>query len=459
MFEKLLGRAAKNELNLLHNDFFEKLRKSEYRRLDVSSEVYLDYTGGNLYPDSLIDTHHEWLKKNTFGNPHSINPTSERSSKFIETARQTVLDFFNASDYHCIFTQNASGALKIVGESYPFSENSQLLMTADNHNSVNGIREFCINKGGKFDYVPMNQNDLSIDHNRLLSDLSSTTITGNKLFAYPAQSNVSGVKHSLDWIQKAHDHGWDVLLDAAAFVPTSVLDLQKYKPDFVSVSFYKIFGYPTGLGCLLVHNSKFDKLQKQWFAGGTVKLVTVKTNDHNLNNNYERFEDGTVNYLNIPAIQFGLDFIRGIGIKRISERVYSMRQALVRELNQFKHSDGTKMIKVLGPDTLDSSGSSIVMLFYNPGAKLIPFQTIELLAAKQNISLRAGCFCNPGIDETIHAIEKDVLSEQVNLVAQNNGIGLHAERGSVRVSVGLATNNADLLRFLSFVKSLVDKTV
>ena len=459
MFEKLLGRTQKNELQLLHNDFFEKLRKSEYRRLDESGEVYLDYTGGNLYPENLIDTHHEWLKNNTFGNPHSINPTSERSSKWIEETREAVLKFFNARDYHCIFTQNASGALKIVGESYPFDANSQFLLTADNHNSVNGIRQYCLNKGGQFHYVPMNPDDLSIDHNRLLNDLSSAPKDINKLFAYPAQSNVSGVKHSLSWIQTAHDHGWDVLLDAAAFVPTSVLDLQTVQPDFVSVSFYKIFGYPTGLGCLLVHNSKFDKLQKQWFAGGTVKLVTVKTNDHNLNNNYERFEDGTVNYLNIPAIKFGLDFINSIGIKRISERVYSMRQALVRELNKFKHSDGTKMIKVLGPDTLDSSGSSIVMLFYNPGAKLIPFQTIELLAAKQNISLRAGCFCNPGIDETIHAIEKDVLSEQVNLVAQNNGIGLHAERGSVRVSVGLATNNADLTRFLNFVKSLVDQIV
>ena len=275
MFEKLLGRAQKNDLQLLHNDFFEKLRKSEYRRLDESGEVYLDYTGGNLYPESLIDTHHEWLKNNTFGNPHSINPTSERSSKWIEETREAVLKFFNARDYHCIFTQNASGALKIVGESYPFDENSQFLLTADNHNSVNGIRQYCLNKGGQFHYVPMNPDDLSIDHNRLLNDLSSAPKDINKLFAYPAQSNVSGVKHSLSWIQTAHDHGWDVLLDAAAFVPTSVLDLQTVQPDFVSVSFYKIFGYPTGLGCLLVHNSKFDKLQKQWFAGGTVKLYVV----------------------------------------------------------------------------------------------------------------------------------------------------------------------------------------
>jgi len=49
------------------------------------------------------------------------------------------------------------------------------------------------------------------------------------------------------WLdRKAHEHGWDVLLDAAAFVPTNPLDLSQVKPDFVPVSFYKMFGYPTG---------------------------------------------------------------------------------------------------------------------------------------------------------------------------------------------------------------------
>ena len=47
-------------------------------------------------------------------------------------------------------------------------------------------------------------------------------------------------------------HQWKVLLDAAAFVPTQPLDLRQYPADFVTISFYKIFGYPTGLGALLV---------------------------------------------------------------------------------------------------------------------------------------------------------------------------------------------------------------
>jgi selenocysteine lyase/cysteine desulfurase len=41
-------------------------------------------------------------------------------------------------------------------------------------------------------------------------------------------------------------HKWLVVLDAAAYVPTHPLDLSKVHPDFVPVSWYKVFGFPSG---------------------------------------------------------------------------------------------------------------------------------------------------------------------------------------------------------------------
>jgi selenocysteine lyase/cysteine desulfurase len=52
------------------------------------------------------------------------------------------------------------------------------------------------------------------------------------LFAFPAQSNFTGVRHPMDWIDLAHENGNDVLLDAAAYVPTNRLDLSVVHPDF-----------------------------------------------------------------------------------------------------------------------------------------------------------------------------------------------------------------------------------
>ncbi|TYK08627.1 reverse transcriptase [Cucumis melo var. makuwa] len=49
---------------------------------------------------------------------------------------------------------------------------------------------------------------------------------------------------------------WKVLIDAAKGCATDPPDLSKYNADFVVISFYKLFGYPTGLGALIVHTER-----------------------------------------------------------------------------------------------------------------------------------------------------------------------------------------------------------
>jgi len=120
----------------------DELRNTEYARLDRLGQVYLDYTGGGLYAESQLRAHMALLSENVFGNPHSKNLTSLAMTQLVEQARDYVLEFFNASpdEYMVIFTQNSTGALKLIGESYPFGQGDHYLLTFDNHNSVNGIR-------------------------------------------------------------------------------------------------------------------------------------------------------------------------------------------------------------------------------------------------------------------------------------------------------------------------------
>lgn len=68
-----------------------------------------------------------------------------------------------------------------------------------------------------------------------------------------------------------------MLLDAAAYIPTNRLDLFKYSPDFVSISFYKLFGFPTGTGALLVKNEMTDFLSKRYFGGGAVVYASEES--------------------------------------------------------------------------------------------------------------------------------------------------------------------------------------
>ena len=224
----------------------DALRATDYRRLDDQGHVYLDYTGGSLYATSQLRRHQALLEEQVLGNPHSASPTSAKTTDLVERARRAVLAWFGADrDYTAVFTQNATAALKHVGESYPFARDARLLLTVDNHNSVNGIREFAVARGAYLEYVPLTPPELRIDRTRLTECFAAGRPSTARLFAFPAQSNFSGVQHPLELIDEAHAHGWDVLLDAAAFVPTNRLDLRRVRPDFVTMSFYKMFGYPT----------------------------------------------------------------------------------------------------------------------------------------------------------------------------------------------------------------------
>jgi molybdenum cofactor sulfurtransferase len=443
------------EASIVHEDYFNALYNKEFSRLAKLNQIYLDFTGGGLYAASQLRKHHDLLQHNVLGNPHSSNPTSKKSTELVEESRKAVLDYFNADDYCCVFTQNASAALKIIGECYPFDEQARFSLLMDNHNSVNGIREFAVKKNAEFTYCPVNAVDLRINKDFLTDHLNAFPNIENKLFAFPAQSNVSGVKHDLTWIEFAEVRGWDVLLDAAAFVPTSKLDLSKVKPSFVAMSFYKIFGYPTGLGCLLIRKDKFPKLQKPWFAGGTVTMVSNTASKHYLAESNERYEDGTLNYLDIPAIKIGLDFIQSIGIQKINERISGLRKFLYDSLKKLTHDNGQPLIQLYGPDDHENVGGTIIFNVIDQSGEVYFFEKVEEAANKQLISVRSGCFCNPGLDETNNHIKSEELE---TFYAGREKTDMHdvlahfgQQRGAVRVSVGIATRAKDLTTFIKFL--------
>src|SRR5262249_33911852 len=155
--------------------------------------------------------------------------------------------------------------------------------------------------------------------------------------------------HPLSWIDEAHARGWDVLLDAAAFVPTNRLDLSRYHPDFIPLSFYKMFGYPTGIGCLIARRSALARLRRPWFAGGAVVAVTVGGDAHRLAGEEAGFEDGTVNYLGLPAVTIGLRSLAAIGVETVHERVMCLTGWLLESLAALRHSTGEPLVRVYGP--------------------------------------------------------------------------------------------------------------
>ena len=445
----------------------DALRAADYARLDEHRQAYLDYTGAGLHAASQVRLHADLLNAEALGNPHSASPSSSRTTALVEGARRAVLEWFDAAGaYTAIFTANATGALKHVGESYPFTPGGRLLLSADNHNSVNGIREFARAAGTEVAYAPLTVPELRLDQPALDALLSEAQSGEANLFAFPAQSNFTGVTHPLELIDRAHRRGWDVLLDAAAYVSTHRLSLRDVRPDFVTVSFYKMFGYPTGVGCLLVRHAALARLRRPWFAGGTVNFATVGGRRHILSPGEAGFEDGTLNYFSIAAVEIGLRHLAAAGIDAIHTRVECLTSWLLEQLVAMRHSNGRPMVRIYGPLTTTMRGGIVTMNFYDPEGHLLDYRRVEELAGQVGISLRTGCFCNPGPGETAEGITGDDVAAALarnpdltlplflQMIAHEGG----KSAGAIRVSFGIASNFADAERFVEFAASLRDQT-
>jgi molybdenum cofactor sulfurtransferase len=440
----------------------DELRRTDFARLDQSGHAYLDYTGAGLYADSQLREHFQLLQRNVLGNPHSVNQTSAAATELVERARSAVLDFFNApvEEYVAIFTPNATGALRLVGESYPFREGDRFLLTFDNHNSVNGIREFARARGAETTYVPSEAPDLRVDETLLDRYLTKTRGDHHNLFAYPAQSNFSGVQHPLEWIDRAHARGWDVLLDAAAFVPTSRLDLQRRRPDFVALSFYKMFGWPTGIGALVARRTALAKLERPWFSGGTIVAAFVQPDWFEAAPGAAGFEDGTVDFLNVPAVEIGLRLLTRIGVDTIHARVEALGSWLLEGLRSLRHANGSPVATIYGPRGFRGRGATIAFNFMHPDGRLVDERYVDRLARRHGVSLRTGCFCNPGAGEIAFTIAGETLAgselgEAMTIDDYLAAIGLPSG-GAVRASLGLASNVRDVERFEAFAREFVD---
>jgi selenocysteine lyase/cysteine desulfurase len=406
------------------------VRAVELRRLEQLGAIYLDYGGAAPYPDSLVRRHGLQLRGRTLGNPHSTNPAARAATEDVSAAKHDILRFFDADPaiYDVGLVANCSAGIRLVGESFPWDATSVFALTADNHNSVNGVRQFARARGSRVQYLPL-------DARLRVPRLELPRLNGARgLFAFPAQSNFSGVRHALEFVTEAQRRGYMVLLDAAAYAPTSPLSLRAVPADFVPVSFYKMFGYPAGIGALIARRESLQLLRRPWFAGGTVDFASVAHDRHQLKTDLEAFEDGTVNFLAASAVSLGLDFMEHIGPDRVNAHVAALTEHLLSWLDALRHCNGRPLIRVYGPRDTDRRGGTVAFDVIDHNGRALDCELIVELAGKSGISLRSGCFCNPGAAEYALGAETTAL-----------------RRGALRASLGYGSNYADVDALGSFL--------
>lgn len=444
----------------------DHIREVEYPSLQDT--VYLDHAGTTLYAKSVIDVYASELTKNLFGNPHSASAASQLSTRRIDDTRLRVLRYFNAdpNDFDIVFVANATSGIKLVADAFRDADSGFWYgYHIEAHTSLVGVREVATNGSQCF------SDDQEVkDWIQDINGYHKSTGHPLQLFGYPGQSNMTGHKPPLAWCKQIRDSakmaGKSIytLYDAAGLLSTSSLDLSDAAsaPDFVTLSFYKVFGFPD-LGALIVRKQSGDILrQRKYFAGGTVDMVTTSGFRRHAMKDvlHSRLEDGTLPFHNILALHVAMDVHDRLfgSMAKIARHAFFLAQTTYHRMTRLRHGNGTRVCQIYSNsdkfEEPSTQGSVLSFNIYDSHGACVGGSEVEKLAIVQGIQLRTGGLCNPGGNAKYLGLSAEQLQHQYDsgIRCDDGQDKINGNpTGTVRISFGAMSNLQDVEAFQDFV--------
>ena len=376
----------------------------------IGNQIYLDYTGAGVYADTTVEDINELVKQPTI---------FKDRDRVIQSTKEKLLEFLGAppDTYDVHFLASATQALKAVGEHFPWSEENQFIYTRYNHNSVLGIRKYAINNNSSFKVVD-----------------SPFDVRDNEkpgLMVFPLEDNFAGTKYPTEDIKRIiskYSGKYTIIGDTAAYLPTNRMNLTETPLDGIIMSFYKIFGFPN-YGALVLKKSS--------------RITGIR--------------DDRVPIQSIIAVREGLKFMETIGIDNIQKHTWKMTRKLYTKLNELILSNGKHAAEIYGNHHLNDEtkqGGIVAFNLMRTNGSYWGYAHVVSEASQSRFNLRGGCHCNPGACFTSMRISEDKVrnyfaakttcGDKFDIV---DGIPL----GAVRASVGWATREEDITKFVNWV--------
>ena len=406
-----------------------------------------------------------------YTNPHSdtsgkVSAISQKMSRL----REKTLEMCNTNgcEYLAVITHGATDGCRLLSSIYPWSSNTIFMPLNDNHTSVIGMREVAVKQGASVMCLEREH----VHHVHIRKGQCSEKTT---LLALPLESNFSGKRYNLNAViehakeMTTNSGVWHVLLDASRACASYPPDLSASGgklPDFVLISYYKMFGFPTGLGCLLIKRGLLEMLKKSYFGGGTIEAAVAENMFHIPKRGVGMFEDGTPSFLSIPAALAGFDWIQSElgGFCEVEQRASLVARYLASELLKMRHSNGTHVCKVYGcwgrilneniQNYSNIQGPTVCFNVKNAQGSWVGASVVDRIAKMHNVHVRSGGLCNPGaLREAIGVTVEDMMSWKDHGFSCGGAIDVinGCPTGAVRASFGYASTIKEACDIVSVI--------
>ncbi len=397
---------------------------------NTQNRIYLDYASSTPIDVKILERY-AILLRDLYANPHGLHKEGVFSLEALESARARIATCINALPREIFFVSSAteSDNLALLGlvravRSNPVSKSFKdmhVLVSSIEHAGVIEAVKQLEKEGVIVEYIPVTEKGV-IDLDLFKKMLRPTTVLVSVMFVNNEIGTVQPIAEITKIVRHAIKHNRTtgpfpyVHTDASQACNYLSLDVQKLGVDLLTFSSGKLYG-PKGVGFLFKKRHVY--LEPLMFGGGQEQGIRASTE-------------------NVPAIvaaSYAVELAQSL-VSKEYERVSHLKHILISELKKC-----TPQIIIHGDEGAEYSIPGIVS-FSIPN---VDSDMIVLYLDAQGFAVSSKSACHADLDEVSHVLRAMYGDRALSI------------GGTVRVSLGRATTQKDIVLFAMKLKEILPK--
>ncbi|GAB3293308.1 cysteine desulfurase [Parasphingorhabdus pacifica] len=367
--------------------------------------VYLDSGATSQRPRQVLDAERDFLETCNAAVHRGAHQLAEEATDAFEDARAKIARFVGANVDEVVFTKNATEGVNLVAyamsnastsgpeaERFRLGPGDEVVVTEmEHHANLVPWQQLCERTGATLRWFGVT------DEGRLdLSDVDGVITERAKLVAFAHQSNVLGTVNPTERIiERAHQVGALVMLDACQSVPHKPVDFHRLGVDFAVFSGHKMLG-PSGIGVLYGRNELLRAMPPFLTGGSMIELVHIDRST--FAEPPQRFEAGVPMTSQAVGLGAAVDYLSVVGMERIAAHEHQLAEAAIRELSAIEG------VRIIGPTSTEDRGATVSFVIDG----VHPHDAGQVLDS-QGVEARVGHHCawplhrTMGVQSTVRA--------------------------------------------------------
>jgi selenocysteine lyase/cysteine desulfurase len=300
----------------------EKYWKKIAHKYYTVSKDYINLENGyyGIQPKPVLQT---FQKNISYINAEGARFARKVYPEKIAAVKKELAAFLQVSDEEIIITRNATEALNIAIQGYPFKEGDEVLINQlDYFSMIEAFR--LLEKRGKIKVNAFDMPLLPSNEDEIVEIYKEKITEKTRVILLTHVSNINGLIVPVAKISAvAKEKGIDTITDSAHALGQIKFSLPELGSDFVGMNLHKWIGNPIGAGVLYVRKPRIKEMN--------VLFGDVNTAEENIN---KLAHFGTTSFAISLTIPDSIAFQKLMGIDNVTQRLHYLKSIWVNELQK-----------------------------------------------------------------------------------------------------------------------------